>query len=1070
MLAGMHAEQNINFGMNIQSNDNQQFGQIFKNLNSKQQEAVSHIEGPVLVIAGPGTGKTQILAARTASILTVTDTPPEQILCLTYTDAGTIAMRKRLLEMIGTDAYRIAIHTFHSFCNLVITENPDYFGLAGLDPVSELEQVQIVHSIIDELEQGNVLKRYTGDAYYDTRNLLSLYSTMKKEGWTSSHIIQRTDEYLERIKTDGTFLYKKDTAKAKKGDLNTTLFNKELDKMNRLKAGAATFDTYIQKLRASSRYDFDDMINWVLQAFQQNESMLLTYQEQYLYFLVDEFQDTSGTQNMLLTLLTAYWQNKPNIFCVGDDDQSIFRFQGANVENIHGFINQYAPHVITLEDNYRSSPPILSAARVLIAQNKSRINPDKILYAHSPLYAELDTKPILYEYHNSEHEAADIGMQIEELKKQGVALNQIAVIYPKHKVAEPVLRYLDSCTIPYHIKRPANTLDEITVRQLLHILRYIVCEIQKPHSGEYLLYEMLHFDCFQINSVLLARLSREVEQKFKADRVYSWRQAMSERAKAVKQDLFTGVSDENKLAQASHIIEGWIKEASNLTTAGLIEKVINESGILVKALTHEDKTWHMQVLHTFFDYVKNESARNPRITLGQFLETLQLMQDEGIALPLQKIAYADDGVQFLTVHSSKGLEFEYVFMISCDKESWDKGVRKGFSFPDNLVEISTHNEEEERRRLFYVGMTRAKKHLAISWPGASNSGKETEPSRFVAELMLNADVEKRKHHVNNEQLTHFKRQEYTYQQPTASADLFDNEWVDELLTHYALSVTHLNNYLKCPTAFYFNNLLRIPAPLSPAMTFGSAVHHALEKVFKKLHETQILPSSADLVSYYRYFMLNHQEAFTSEDYKRRLEYGELILEKYYAQYSAGWNKNVVLERKYSDVMFRNIRLTGMLDKLELDGKKVTVVDYKTGKPENALKKLNAPTADEIELAQQTDDFDALKHAGGDYWRQAAFYKLLIEQSPGNNWEVEKIEFDFIEPDKKSGEFIKATVPISESAMHVLTTQIKGAYERITQQVFEPGCNEPECSWCTFVSTYYKGDTSFKADAAKDEAE
>ncbi|MFN9519616.1 MAG: UvrD-helicase domain-containing protein, partial [Bacteroidota bacterium] len=240
--------------MNIQVNDNQLFGQIFKKLNSKQQEAVSHIDGPVLVIAGPGTGKTQILAARTASILSATDTQPEQILCLTYTDAGTVAMRKRLLEMIGTDAYRMPIHTFHSFCNLVISENSDYFGLAGLDPVSELEQVQVVHSIIDELEQGNVLKRYTGDVYFDTRNLLSLYSTMKKEGWSSSHIIQRADEYLERIKTDATFLYKKDTAKGKKGELNTTQFNKELDKMNRLKAAAATFDTYITKLKANSRY------------------------------------------------------------------------------------------------------------------------------------------------------------------------------------------------------------------------------------------------------------------------------------------------------------------------------------------------------------------------------------------------------------------------------------------------------------------------------------------------------------------------------------------------------------------------------------------------------------------------------------------------------------------------------------------------------------------------------------------------------------------------------------------------------------------------------------------------
>jgi DNA helicase-2/ATP-dependent DNA helicase PcrA len=1048
--------------------DNQQFEQIFAKLNSKQKAAVEQIEGPVLVIAGPGTGKTQILAARISKILTATDTLPDQILCLTYTDAGTVAMRSRLTEMIGTDAYRVQIHTFHSFCNKVISENQDYFGMAGLEPVSELEQIQFVHEIIDELKQGDVLKRYTGDVYYDTKNLLSLYSNMKKEGWTSEFVISKADAFLERIKTDDAYLYKRDTPKGKKGELNLSLFNKQLERMNRLKSGAATFDNYLKKLAAAGRYDFDDMINWVVKAFQKNETMLLNYQEQFLYFLVDEYQDTSGTQNQMLSLLISYWQDKPNVFCVGDDDQSIFRFQGANVENISKFIKDYQPIVITLDENYRSTQQILDTSRTLISKNTTRLNPDKYLLSSNTDYSRLDIKPTLCEYHNSEHEAAAISLSIEDLMQQGVRLNEIAVIYPKHKVAEHIVKYLTAKNIPYHLKKPVNVLDEILIQQVLHILTYLSEETQKPNSGEHLLYEMLHFDCFQVDSIALAKLSREVELKQRSERSYSWRRALRESVAKDAPDLFN--QEVNKLGNASVIIERWIKEAHNITLAQLVEKIINESGMLVKALTHAEKTWYMQVLHTFFDYVKDECARHPRIKISEFIETLQLMRQSGVVLPLQKIAYADDGVQFLTAHSAKGLEFEYVFIISGDKESWDKGMKTGFSYPDNLFTINTHNETEERRRLFYVAMTRAKKHLHISWPKLSNTGKELEPSQFVAELKLNADVELRTVHVQNEELVEFKGVVHKYQQPTASTNLFDNEWVDELLKNYSLSVTHLNNYLKCPTAFYFNNLLRIPAPLSAAMTFGSAVHYALEKLFKKMHETQTFVPATEFVGYYTYYMSTHQEAFTEQEYMRRLEYGELILEQYYNRYVNEWNKITVLERKYSDVFFENARLTGMLDKLEFDGKRVTVVDYKTGKYEGAKKKLAPPQIDWQADETKLDDFDVLKTLGGNYWRQAAFYKLLIEHSPGNEWEVVDVKFDFVEPEKNTNNFFTANVPLGEDDLKIIGKQITASYTRIMNKVFEPGCGEKDCNWCNFVKTYYKGTASLAVNESDEDQE
>ncbi|HEU5365816.1 MAG TPA: UvrD-helicase domain-containing protein, partial [Hanamia sp.] len=181
----------------------------YQKLNEKQRQAVDTIEGPVMVIAGPGTGKTQILAARIGKILLETDALPQNILCLTYTDAGAIAMRKRLLQFIGPDSYKVNIYTFHGFCNEVIQQNLSLFEKSALNPVSELESIQLYKTLIDNLPKNNLLKRYRGDVYYEIKNLQSLFSTMKREGWLPEYIVGCIDQYLEKIKDFEEFKYKR---------------------------------------------------------------------------------------------------------------------------------------------------------------------------------------------------------------------------------------------------------------------------------------------------------------------------------------------------------------------------------------------------------------------------------------------------------------------------------------------------------------------------------------------------------------------------------------------------------------------------------------------------------------------------------------------------------------------------------------------------------------------------------------------------------------------------------------------------------------------------------------------
>src|SRR4030095_4863420 len=297
------------------------FREEYERLNDKQKLAVDNIDGPVMVIAGPGTGKTQILATRVGKILLETDSLPENILCLTYTDAGVVAMRKRLLQFIGPDAYKVNIYTFHAFCNDVIQDNLSRFEKNSMDPISELEKTALLKQLIDSFPKTNVLKRYRGDLYYEIKNLQDLFSVMKREGWTAQYIDLKIEEFLDLISNcdEASEYYKAYKYQKKYGDNAAgTLKPKYIElkeKLQRLSAAANELDHFQELMRANNRYDFDDMINWVIKAFEEDKNLLARYQEQYLYLLVDEYQDTSNTQNKIVNLLINYWE-RPNIFVV----------------------------------------------------------------------------------------------------------------------------------------------------------------------------------------------------------------------------------------------------------------------------------------------------------------------------------------------------------------------------------------------------------------------------------------------------------------------------------------------------------------------------------------------------------------------------------------------------------------------------------------------------------------------------------------------------------------------------------------------------------------------------------
>src|ERR1700756_661011 len=392
---------------------NEKFQEALNRLNPEQRSAVDQMEGPVLVVAGPGTGKTQILAARIGKILLETDANAHEILCLTYTDAGAVAMRKRLFEFIGPDAYRVNIYTFHAFCNEVIQENLEYFGKLNLEPISELDSAMLFRELVDEFPNDHLLKRFTGDVYFDAPRLQRLFSTMKSESWNIGIIEKAVREYLDDLPNREEYIYKRaNPAKGIKiGDPKQKDIDAVNESMQKLLAALREYENYDAKMKSRGWYDYDDMIMWVLRAFRENEDILRQYQERYQYILVDEFQDTSGSQNELLKFLLNYWET-PNVFVVGDDDQSIFKFQGANMKNILDFANDYSKTLktVVLKHNYRSNQLILDVSKALIENNRERLTAqlelDKNLESAHPRFSELMIEPQVKEYENPNQELA----------------------------------------------------------------------------------------------------------------------------------------------------------------------------------------------------------------------------------------------------------------------------------------------------------------------------------------------------------------------------------------------------------------------------------------------------------------------------------------------------------------------------------------------------------------------------------------------------------------------------------------------------------------------------------------
>jgi DNA helicase II / ATP-dependent DNA helicase PcrA len=978
------------------------FDQAYQSLNAAQREAVDTVEGPVMVVAGPGTGKTQILALRIANILLKTHTRPGNILALTFTESGVTSMRRRLVSIVGSPAYSVAINTFHGFCNDVISRYPEEFPrIIGSASITEIDQIKMLEEVIDSTSL-KFIKPF-GDKFHYLKPALAAINSLKREGVTPEEfqkIITKERETLER--RDDLYHQKGRYVGQLKGEHKDQF--KRLDKLAEL---GGVYQAYQAKLAELRYYDFNDMIMETLAALENNSDLLLNLQEQYHYFLVDEHQDTNRAQNRVLELLCNFHDN-PNIFVVGDEKQAIFRFQGASLENFNYFKKLYPEaKLIALEENYRSAQEILDLSHDLLAgpvalRSGRAVGPASIR---------------LLSFRQPETEAFFLATDIADRLEAGVPAEEIAVLYRDNRDARPIANLLEKKGVPFAIESDQDLMTDPELRKLV-----ILLEAVRGFGNDEYLVPAFHIDFLRVDPLDTYRLA----ELARAERV-----SMVE---ILDREQELNLKNREAAAQLVSQLAKWKIDSHNFTLAEFIETVIRESGFLVHLLARPDGAEKMEKLNALFDEVQKLADKHPEYDFEQFMSYLDLLVEHGVMIKRSAGAGLAGRVRLMTAHRSKGLEFEYVYITNVYDGHWGNKRRpEKLPLPPQVYLLSGEaaaegSTNDDERRLFYVALTRAKQSITLTYAERGADGREQLPSQFLTELR--SDLITVSPAAGWEQKFGAEREILYGPARRQGLSIKDTDYLAGLFAKNGLSVTALNNYLACPWKYFYTNLIRVPRAKVPHQLYGTAVHAALKDLFDQLGNNRQLVDKEYFLNKFQF----HLEAGMGrhKDYQTYLERGQTALAGYFDAYQTSWAGGVLTEVSIPAVVLsENLRLTGKIDKVEiLDDDRINVVDYKTGKPKSR---------GEIE--------GTTKSSNGDLKRQLVFYKILVDSFFAGKYKMVSGEIDFVEPDER-GKHKRERLEISEADVAELKQLIEKVAEEIKSLGFwEGGCGEADCEYC-----------------------
>jgi len=1055
----------------------------YKKLNPAQRTAVDTIDGPVMVVAGPGTGKTELLSMRTANILKKTDTLAENILCLTFTDSGADAMRDRLISIIGKDAYKVAIHTFHSFGSEVINQNSEFFYRgASFSAADQLSSYEILRAIFDDLDYKNPLASTMNGEFTYLQEAFTVISELKKSGLTSSEllkIIEANELVCDSIESKLAAIFAQrisattlsllipvaqeiaalveaelpagvtplssviaiqlahaiDEAQATNSTKPVTAWKntwlekdedgafvfKDRRRHGKLRAIAAIYDSYLAAMQEAELYDFDDMILQVVHTMETRPDLKFNLQEKYQYIMVDEFQDTNLAQARILHNLTDNEINngRPNILVVGDDDQAIYSFQGADVSNILNFRGGYRDvTLVALTDNYRSAAPILEAAREVITQGSERLERyiDDLDKNLTPHHEAMKPEARLVQAASVFDERQWLVDSIKHRIESGEDPSSIAVLARRHYEIGELLPYFAEARIAVSYEKRENVLENDALKSIECLASILIAlHENRLTDADALLPECLSHPAWGLSAETLWKLSLQAHTERRL-----WLDIMS---------ITPELTD----------IHSWLiataQQVAHLPLEYMLDRIIgcnDDEGFVSPLYTYyfsEDRLQHDP--HEYLAYlealraIRSElrayhSADTP--TLQTFMEFIELHRETStpIMSTVASSQLTTSAVQLMTAHKSKGLEFDTVYIVGAIDTSWGEKVRsrsRSISYPENLPLAPSGTSLDERLRLFFVAMTRAKKDLIMSYSTVNENGKETNKASFLLDSSVEEQVLEPSASLD-ERLMATKLDWYAPLVSPISGTM--QEVLMPMLAHYKLSSTHLNNFLDVsrggPHHFLLANLLHFPRAMSPAAAYGSAVHAVLQQAHNHLKATGEYRPQEDILSDFERSLQTYQ--LPSTDYETYLQRGIDALRAFFtARYDTfSQEQKVELGFGGQQVILGEAKLTGTLDLVDIDEvtRTIHVTDYKTGKPSQSW--------------QGKTDFEKMKlHK---YKQQLMFYKFLIEHSRDySKYSVVSGSLQFVEPTPR-GDIISLDFSFDEKECERFTSLIEKVWQRI----------------------------------------
>lgn len=920
----------------------------YTKLNPAQKDAVDSIDGPVMVVAGPGTGKTQILALRIGNILNKTDIKADGILCLTFTNSGVKAMKERLRSYIGGEAGKVHVSTFHSFGMNIIEK---YFGALGLDEMptlmDEKDSIMISDSILQDNTWEYLKPRSDNSRYFN--DLKSLISFLKRERIKPADFERLLQDEIRNIKNDPESI---STRGESKGKLKKEI-EKKIEGLERTLEAMRFYEFYEQVKSEKNFLDYDDVLENLVKIVEESEDAAAFIRENYQYILIDEHQDSSGVQNEFLQKVWGEVEN-PNIFVVGDDRQLIYGFGGASLEYFENFKHAFGKaKLIMLVENYRSTQGILDSAHELLQSSISKEKLKSNSRENHPLN--------LVEANYERDEIILAGLEIEKKIKEGVDENDIAILLPKNRHVRSAMTVLHDMGISVATGEKVNFFDSPVAISFIRVLNILVT----PADGS-MLAESFFDPLTNIKPIEAHKFVRDNNM-----REFSFLDAMAEET----QTLF---KEENSVKNWIAKLKGWFALTNENSVYPFIQKVAGEF-LLDTAKSHEDLVSRIEVVRTILHLVLAQVERNPKLTLKEFLNFIKRLEEYGQNIPLASFD-ASSGVKVLTLHGSKGLEFDFVWIAHMDEKSL-AGVRKGgFTIPESLSEKMEERDEEVIKRELYVAITRAKRFCTISYATHSYTGGDRTLSDVVANLENN--FIKQTADETEKIILEYDPKAYTESKATNKENMSLEELKKLVAKDYEdrkVSVSLLNNFFECPWKWYFRNLLQLPEPKAESLEFGNIVHGAIDTILKLNTDTV---NEEEIKSIIKKLVL--KSGFGDDRKQKELEHDAFkIVSVWVEERLPKIEKDRENEKSISvsDDRFPYLNIYGKIDLVEITGKdSVRVTDFKTGTPRKKS---------EIEKVDEEGRVS-------DYMRQLSMYSYLLGENSKWKKNVTESQLEFVQ--------------------------------------------------------------------------